>query len=73
MLSPMLLEILRSYWKAVHPKEWLFPGILADRAGINRNYVGMLEREQHAATIDMLEKLALVLEADPVEFFCHAS
>ncbi len=44
---------------------------LADRAGINRNYVGMLEREQHAATIDMLEKLALVLEADPIEFFRH--
>lgn len=42
---------------------------LADRAAINRNYVGMLEREQHAATIDMLEKLADVLEADPVEFF----
>ncbi len=41
----------------------------ADRAGINRNYVGMLEREQHAATIDMLEKLAIVLDADPVEFF----
>ncbi len=42
---------------------------LADRAHINRNYVGMLEREQHAATIDMLEKLADVLETDPVEFF----
>ena len=42
---------------------------LADRAGINRNYVGMLEREEHAATIDMLEKLAEVLDADPVEFF----
>jgi transcriptional regulator with XRE-family HTH domain len=42
---------------------------LADRADINRNYVGMLEREQHAATIDMLEKLADVLESDPVEFF----
>jgi transcriptional regulator with XRE-family HTH domain len=41
----------------------------ADRAGINRNYVGMLEREQHSATVDMLEKLAEVLEADPVEFF----
>ncbi len=26
MLSPKLLEILRGYWKAVHPKEWLFPG-----------------------------------------------
>ena len=42
---------------------------LADRAEINRNYVGMLEREQHAATIDMLEKLAIVLEIDPVAFF----
>ncbi|MGE3419099.1 MAG: helix-turn-helix domain-containing protein [Bradyrhizobium sp.] len=45
---------------------------LADRAEINRNYVGMLEREQHAATIDMLEKLAIVLEIDPVAFFERA-
>lgn len=42
---------------------------LADRADVNRNYVGMLEREEHAATIDMLEKLAAVLAVDPVEFF----
>ena len=46
---------------------------LADRAGINRNYVGMLEREQHSATVDMLEKLAEVLEADPAEFFKRQS
>lgn len=26
MLSPKLLETLRSYWRAVHPKDWLFPG-----------------------------------------------
>jgi hypothetical protein len=26
MLSTKLLEVLRSYWKAVHPKDWLFPG-----------------------------------------------
>ena len=44
---------------------------LADRAGINRNYVGMLEREQHSATIDMLEKLAAILEIDPVELLRH--
>ena len=37
--------------------------------GINRNYVGMLEREENAATVDMLEKLANVLEVDPIEFF----
>lgn len=41
---------------------------LADRAGVNRNYVGMLEREQNSATVDMLEKLAEILEVDPAEF-----
>lgn len=44
---------------------------LADRASINRNYVGMLEREEHAATVDMLEKLAEVLKVDPAEFFAR--
>ncbi len=31
MLSPRLLEILRNHWRAVRPKEWLFPGIRDDR------------------------------------------
>jgi integrase/recombinase XerD len=26
MLSPRLLTLLRTYWKTVRPKEWLFPG-----------------------------------------------
>lgn len=26
MLSPRLLEILRTYWRATRPREWLFPG-----------------------------------------------
>jgi integrase/recombinase XerD len=26
MLSPKLLDTLRSYWRAVRPEEWLFPG-----------------------------------------------
>nr|WP_234054554.1 MULTISPECIES: helix-turn-helix transcriptional regulator [unclassified Xanthobacter] len=41
---------------------------LAHRAQINRNYVGMLEREEYAATVDMLEKLATALDVDPIEF-----
>ncbi len=41
---------------------------LAHRAHINRNYVGMLEREEFAASVDMLDKLALALELDPIEF-----
>ena len=31
MLSPTLLEILRKYWKAARPKEFLFPGIQEDQ------------------------------------------
>jgi len=41
---------------------------LADRADINRNYVGMIERCENAATVDMLEKLADALEENPIEF-----
>jgi integrase/recombinase XerD len=26
MLSPNLLTLLRQYWKAYHPRHWLFPG-----------------------------------------------
>ncbi|MGH7074541.1 MAG: helix-turn-helix domain-containing protein [Stellaceae bacterium] len=46
---------------------------LADRAGVNRNYIGMLEREENAATVDMIEKLAEVLEIDPVELLSRRS
>jgi len=41
---------------------------LANRAQVNRNYVGMLEREEYAASVDMLEKLAAALDVDPIEF-----
>ena len=42
---------------------------LADRAEINRNYVGRVERSENAATVDLLEKLAEALGAKPVDFF----
>jgi integrase/recombinase XerD len=31
MLSPQLLDILRVYWKAARPKDWLFPGDIPGR------------------------------------------
>jgi site-specific recombinase XerD len=31
MLSPQLLEILRAYWQATRPKQWLFPGDIPGR------------------------------------------
>lgn len=41
---------------------------LAHSAKVNRNYVGMLEREEYAASIDMLEKLGAAMGVDPIEF-----
>jgi transcriptional regulator with XRE-family HTH domain len=64
-----LREIVARNLRRLRHAKGLSQEELADRAEINRNYVGMLEREQHAATIDMLEKLAVVLEIDPVAFF----
>lgn len=64
-----LREIVARNLRRLRHAKGLSQEELADRAEINRNYVGMLEREQHAATIDMLEKLAAVLEVDPIAFF----
>jgi transcriptional regulator with XRE-family HTH domain len=64
-----LREIVAKNLRRLRQAKGLSQEELADRANINRNYVGMLEREQHAATIDMLEKLADVLDVDPIEFF----
>jgi transcriptional regulator with XRE-family HTH domain len=68
-----LRELVASNLRRLRHASGLSQEELADRAGINRNYVGMLEREQHSATVDMLEKLAEVLETDPVEFFRRPS
>ena len=49
MLSPRLLEILRDYWKATRPKDWLFPG---DQPGhpISRNTVDHACMKAHQAS-----------------------
>lgn len=64
-----LREIVARNLRRLRQAKSLSQEELADRADINRNYVGMLEREEHAATVDMLEKLAGVLDVDPMEFF----
>jgi transcriptional regulator with XRE-family HTH domain len=42
---------------------------LADRATVDRNYVGMVERSENSVSVDVLEKLADALEVGPSEFF----
>lgn len=39
---------------------------LSELAGINRNYTGMIEREERSPTVDTLERIAKALEIDPV-------
>ena len=39
---------------------------LAFQAGINRNYVGQIEREEKSPTIDMIEKLSSPLGVEPI-------
>jgi transcriptional regulator with XRE-family HTH domain len=39
---------------------------LAHRVGIDRNYVGMIEREENSPTIAMIERLSKALQIDPV-------
>jgi integrase len=48
MLSPKLLEILRSWWRVERPQHWLFVG---ERPGrhITRNAVEQACQEAHAA------------------------
>nr|WP_315743046.1 MULTISPECIES: helix-turn-helix transcriptional regulator [unclassified Bradyrhizobium] len=38
---------------------------LADRAGLNRNYIGMIEREENSPTVDALEQISNALGIDP--------
>jgi transcriptional regulator with XRE-family HTH domain len=40
---------------------------LAELCGLNRNYVGMLERQENSPTVDVLEKLAKALKVDPAD------
>jgi len=49
MLSPRLLEILRQYWKAARPQEWLFPGALPGRP-LSKDAIELACQKAHAAS-----------------------
>jgi integrase/recombinase XerD len=49
MLSPRLLEILRAYWKAVRPREFLFPGANLDRPITTASIQKVCQRARKAA------------------------
>ena len=42
---------------------------LADRADVTANYISSLEREEYAASVDVIERLAEALDIAPQAFF----
>ncbi len=42
---------------------------LAVRVRINRNYVGMIERQENSPTVAMLERIAKALGIEPARLF----
>jgi transcriptional regulator with XRE-family HTH domain len=42
---------------------------LADRAGLHRTYIGMIERAEKNITLINIEKLALALNVTLIDFF----
>jgi transcriptional regulator with XRE-family HTH domain len=61
-----LRRILARNLKRLRKERGLSQEELADLAGLNRNYVGMIERQENAATVDTLEALAKSLQVDPI-------
>jgi integrase/recombinase XerD len=52
MLSEQLLAILRSYWKAERPQQWLFPGIPPSRPITTRQLQRVFREAADAAGLD---------------------
>jgi len=68
-----LRRILAQNLRRVRQERSLTQEELADLAGINRNYVGMIEREENAATVDVLESLAKALSIEAADLLVFRS
>jgi transcriptional regulator with XRE-family HTH domain len=62
-----LRRIVARNLKRLRQERGLSQEELADLAGLNRNYIGMIERQENAATVDTLEVLAKALQIDAVK------
>lgn len=60
-----LRRIVARNLKRLRKERGLSQEELADLAGLNRNYIGMIERQENAATVDTLEALAKALDVEP--------
>ena len=61
-----LRQIVARNLRVLRKQKGLSQEELAFRAGINRNYVGQIEREEKSPTIDVIEKLSIALGTPPM-------
>ena len=66
-----LRHILAHNLRRLRQERGLTQEEFADLAGVNRNYVGMIEREENAATVDILESLAKALGIPAAELLAQ--
>jgi transcriptional regulator with XRE-family HTH domain len=62
-----LRQIVAKNLRVLRKQKGLSQEALAFQAGINRNYVGQIEREEKSPTADMIEKLADAMDVKPEE------
>ena len=60
-----LKEVMAINLRRIRHDKQLTQEELAHQAGINRNYVGQIEREEKSPTVDVVEKLSCSLEVSP--------
>ena len=61
-----LRQIVARNLRILRKQKGLSQEELAFQAGINRNYVGQIEREEKSPTIDTIEKLSKPLCVEPI-------
>jgi transcriptional regulator with XRE-family HTH domain len=64
-----LTTIVATNLRRLRNAKGLSQEVLAEMAKLNRNYVGMIERERNSPTVEVLEQLASALDVEPQEFF----
>jgi transcriptional regulator with XRE-family HTH domain len=62
--SPILLEFGKKVRRMRLAKNWS-QAELAQRAGLHRTYIGMVERAEKNITLINIQKIALALETQP--------
>ena len=60
-----LRQIVARNLRILRKQKGLSQEELAFHAGINRNYVGQIEREEKSPTVDVIEKLCGALDCTP--------